>query len=234
MCPYLCDINKVWLAFQPHPSALWPCIQTFVCCVEQICRETRLINRWRQSFPPRLALEKQLFDIEESIAGLKARQDMFEELEEREAELEQEREAGDAGLLHPDSEEAARRRTAMFTSISEDSTTLLSAAYEVCQNALTRQHALWEEKVGVGNRWDGSLEQEGMDRQWECMRYWRECEVIETEKEDALRAQMDEIAAKASAAVAAANDSEVLPHFAHSLACTLVLTGSLMMWLTRC
>ena len=61
------------------------------------------------------------------------------QLEERETELERRREAGEVGIPDPDDEDSMNKRTEMFSGISEDSTTLFCAAYELCQAVLQRQ-----------------------------------------------------------------------------------------------
>lgn len=102
------------------------------------------------------------------------------------------------------------KRTEMFTGISEDSTTLFCAAYELCQGVLQRQQAAWQEEwVGMEHLADLPGGRRKLEREWECMTYWCECEGVETTNEDAVRGQMDEIAAEQNAALASGNEQEV-------------------------
>ncbi len=51
-----------------------------------------------------------------------------------------------------------------------------------------------------------------LEREWECMTYWCECEGVETANEDAVRTQMDDIAAQQNAALTAGKEAEVWAH----------------------
>lgn len=86
------------------------------------------------------------------------------------------------------------QRTALFTAILEDSTVLFCSACELCQKVLQRLQAQWQ-RLWVGIEHMAELPGgKRLEREWECMNYWCECEATETASENSMRTQLQELA----------------------------------------
>jgi len=79
---------------------------------------------------------------------------------------------------------------------AEESTLLFCCACELCQKVLQRLQAAWQVE------WAGIEHLAGLpggnsthlEREWECLNYWCECEAAETSNEDAIRANLQDLA----------------------------------------
>eukprot|EP01029_Cantina_marsupialis_P018324 TRINITY_DN41_c2_g6_i1.p1 TRINITY_DN41_c2_g6~~TRINITY_DN41_c2_g6_i1.p1 ORF type:complete len:608 (-),score=197.06 TRINITY_DN41_c2_g6_i1:1547-3370(-) len=171
-------------------------------CLEEIIRLWTALQRWLQSTAVRKNDQAEMRSLHESLTRLKEQRDKFEELEQGRIARE---EAGE----EEESEENEKERTQLFGSISEESVSLFCCAYELCQKVLQRQQAQWQrEWEGIEQLADLPGARRRLEREWECMNYWCQCENEETHKEEKIRCQMDELVSDQNTALKEGRESD--------------------------